>query len=270
MHLRHFVGKKHADCKSPTPPETKPGKGEFDKVAPYYDHLMRGVPYRDWVDYLQALLKRLGAEPRAVLDLCCGTGRVGSDMRQRGYNAVGVDLSEPMVRGCREQHPPLPAAVMDASFLALKPGLFDLVVSLYDSLNYILEPSLLAKCFADVFETLRPDGLFIFDVNTPRALSTGLFSQDNLRSDDALLYSWKAHWDAKARICRVDMWFKWRTEGRTEEFEETHRQYAYRHREVTAMLAEAGFELIDAYQAYTFRPVTRRSDRAYYIARREH
>lgn len=253
----------------PAAPLTSPGHGEFDGVARHYDHLMRSVPYRDWVDYVELILARRLTKPRQVLDLCCGTGKVGAEMLRRGYDVVGIDLSEPMVRGCGSQTPALPAAVQDATRLGLRPCCMDLVVSLYDSLNYILDPAALASCFADVLGALRPGGLFVFDMNTPRALSADLFSQNNLGSADPLQYTWKANWDARTRLCRVDMWFRWRDDDQGQEFTETHWQYAYRPKEVVSMLREAGFTGVAAHEAYSFRPVTRWSDRAYYVARKE-
>lgn len=248
---------------------TSPGHGEFEDVAPYYDHLMRTVPYARWVDYVESLLDQQGVRPRRVLDLCCGTGKVGSEMLRRGYDVVGADLSEPMVRRCGRQSPCLPAAVMDAGQLAVKASCFDLVVSLYDSLNYILEPDVLAECFRQVYAALRAPGLFIFDLNTPRALSTGLFTQSNLGSSDPLQYRWQAHWIPQRRLCRVDMWFQWRDQGQERTFEETHWQYAHQHEDVLQMLGRAGFEDIAAFHAYTHRPPTRSSDRIYYVARKE-
>ena len=129
------------------------------------------------------------------VDLCCGTGRAGEELVRRGYDTVGADLSEPMVRECASRTPALPAIVSDASWLAIRDESLDLTISVYDSLNYILEPDNLARCFHDVFRALRPGALFVFDVNTPRALSSGLFTQDNMGSQDPLLYSWKANWD---------------------------------------------------------------------------
>ncbi len=265
-----LFGKPVGEAPAEDTPVPIPGQGEFGDVAPYYDHLMRAVPYQRWVDYIEAILNRWAMKPAKVLDLCCGTGRAGSEMCRRGYNVLGVDLSEPMVRHCSAQAPALPALVSDAAFLAIKPEQFDLVVSVYDSLNYILDPALLAQCFEDVYRVLEPGGLFIFDVNTPRALTSGLFTQQNLASDDPLLYSWEAHWDPKARVCSVDMWFRWRgNDGATVEFRETHCQYAYRNEEVLKMLEAAGFVGIQPFNAYTFRPVTRWSDRAFYVARKE-
>ncbi|MFH1312468.1 MAG: class I SAM-dependent methyltransferase, partial [Candidatus Eisenbacteria bacterium] len=48
-------------------------------------------------------IEKLAIEPGArVLDLCCGQGRHLLDLMRRGYDVVGVDLSEFMLGKCRE------------------------------------------------------------------------------------------------------------------------------------------------------------------------
>jgi SAM-dependent methyltransferase len=245
----------------------EPCAGAFELIGPYYDQLMSSVPYQDWVDYIERLLRRFDVHPRRVLDLACGTGKVGAELAHRGYAALGVDVSEGMVRiAAREGR--LPAAVQDARALGIRAGAFDLVVSLYDSLNYILQPKGLLATFRGVRHALRPDGWFIFDLNTIRALALELFTQDNLRSDDALLYSWRSHWDARARVCTVDMWFRWRGEGADREFREVHRQRGYEDAEVKHLVREAGMEVRAVFEAYGFEPLTPYSTRAFYIVHR--
>ncbi len=147
-------------------PEAVAASESFASIGPYYDALMSTVPYDSWVDYVEALLDRFGHRPGTVLDLACGTGKVGAEMARRGYGPVfGVDLSEGMVRVATEANR-LRAAVQDAQALGLRPEAFDLVVSLYDSLNYLLEPTGLRACFEGVYGCLGSGGLFVFDLNT--------------------------------------------------------------------------------------------------------
>ena len=247
-------------------PDARPGHTEFGPIAPFYDDLMQGVPYRQWVDYIERIVERHPCTPERVLDLACGTGQVGCEMLRRGYDVVGADLAEPMTRACSQQSPPMPAAVMDAARLGLRAECLDLVVSLYDSLNYILDPAGLQSCFERVYEALRPGGLFIFDLNTIRALRIGLFTQNNLGSDDPLQYAWTPEWDPQTRICTVTMWFNWRGDDEPRQFTEMHYQRGYKTREVQEMLRSAGFAKTDVYHAYTFRRPTRWSDRVFHVA----
>jgi len=239
----------------------------FTQVAPIYDQLMSNVPYQQWVDYVEALLLARDARPAVALDLACGTGQVGAELRRRGYRVVGVDLSAGMVRTAHRLGR-LPAAVQDAAQLGLRAGAFDLVVCLYDSLNYILEPERLGAAFAGVRHCLRPGGYFIFDLNTIRALRIGLFNQSNLRGREELQYEWRAAWDADHRICTVRMWFRHQERTSAVEFEEVHCQRGYTEEEVVHLLREAGLRVDAVYNAYTFRRVNRWSTRAFYVTQK--
>jgi len=251
-------------------PESPPEdiRPSFGAIGPYYDILMSNVPYRSWVDYLQRLLDRFDAHPQTVLDLACGTGMVGAEIARRGCPRVfGVDLSEGMARVAAEEGR-LRVAVQDARALGLRPETFDLVVCLYDSLNYILEPAGLSACFRGVRDCLKPGGLLIFDLNTIRALALNLFTQDNLRSPDPLVYSWRSQWDERSRLCTVRMWFRWSDGDETREFTEVHRQRGYADGEVQDLLRGAGLDILAVYDAYSFVPLHSRSTRVFYVARR--
>lgn len=268
MNLRRLLGlggpREDSFSEQPTPV----GEDAFTVVAPYYDELMCAVPYRSWVDYVEAILRRESYRPRDVLDLCCGTGKVGAELARRGYHVVGVDLAEGMVRRCYEREPRLPAAVMDATRPGLRAHSLDLVVSLYDSLNYITDPEGLQACLIGVGRALRTGGLMIFDLNTARALRIGLFTQTNASTREPLMYRWESHWDEARKLCRVDMHFQWRGPGERVQFSETHYERAYEEDEVRGMLTAAGMATLQVYDAYSFRRPGVFANRVFYVARR--
>lgn len=268
MTLRSLLGLGHQGARIEEQP-TRVGQDAFSAVAQYYDELMSTVPYRQWVDYVERILSRWYARPRQVLDLCCGTGAVGWELAERGYEVVGADLSEAMVRGCYRRSPPLSAAVMDATNLALAPESFDLIVCLYDSFNYITQPQALQAAFGEMQRVLRPGGMAIFDMNTAHALRIGLFTQSNAGTAERLQYQWRSTWDEQRRLCRVDMDYVWLGENGPLSFRETHYERAYEIDEVRAMLTGAALKPLAVYDAYSFRDPHRMSDRLYYLAHRE-
>jgi len=245
----------------------------FTLIAPYYDTLMRGVPYAVWVRYIGEMLSRRGCRPRRVLDLACGTGNVSEHLAGIGYQVVGVDVSEPMIlearRKAARRHLPIRYYVQDAAELDLPEAPFDLCVCLFDSLNYIIQPARLAKVMRNVREHLAPGGLFIFDVNSLYALANGFFDQENLDSRDALRYVWRSEYDPGTRLCTVNMRFLLREAfGEEREFRETHVQFAYTKRELHEMLEQACFDQIETFHAYTFQPVRPTTDRIFFCASR--
>ncbi|MBV9849102.1 MAG: class I SAM-dependent methyltransferase [Armatimonadetes bacterium] len=243
----------------------------FGPVAPYYDELMAGVPYRFWVRYLAQLWERHGLAPRSILDLACGTGRVSRLLAGLGYDVVGVDLSAAMLERARQEAAlerlPIDFVQQDAAELDLGERRFDAVISLFDSLNYILEPERLASAFAHVQRHLHPGGSFIFDLNTEYALAAGMFNQSSARKGEALHYRWRSRYDPEARLCVVSMRFSYDTgAGERQVFHETHRQRAYHKEEIVGWLRDAGFSEAFVYDSYTTEPPKKRSDRLFFVA----
>jgi SAM-dependent methyltransferase len=212
-------------------------------------------------------------QPRRILDLACGTGNVSEILAREGFTVVGVDIAPAMIAEARrkaaEHKLPLVYYVQDAAELQLPTQDFDLCISLFDSLNYILQPERLASAIQRVAAHLRPGGLFIFDLNSEFALKNRFFDQDNLRTDERLRYDWDSDYLPGSRLCYIRMRFWVREEnGLDRTFEETHWQFAYREDEIRAMLDAAGFREIETYHAYTLRAPQRTSDRIFYVARK--
>lgn len=241
----------------------------FTQVAEFYDHLMRSVPYRWWMAYVEELLVKFNKGPNTALDLACGTGNFTFLLAEKGYRAVGVDNSEGMLRVARQKAKkrrlPVPFLLQDATQLSFKPS-FDLVVSVFDSLNYVIGEEKLRRAFQGVFEACLPGGVFIFDVNTIRALELDLFTQDNLKTSDWLKYDWTSHWDPETKICTIDMAFKVLSEGRELTFQETHYQMGYELEEIKKMLEGVGFRVLAVYDAYQTVKANRHSTRAFFVA----
>ncbi len=240
---------------------------QFNEIAPYYDALMAGVPYKLWVDYLEGILRRLNYRPRTVLDVACGTGNVSEVLARRGYQVVGVDLSEPMIEAAKSKQSQVEYHAQDVAELNLGRQ-FDLAVSLFDSLNYIIDVETLQRGMKRVAEHLVTGGLFVFDVNTIYALSHHFFDQANLSHEREPRYIWRSEYDHATRICRVDMTFEVTEDGEVRQFKEVHIQRGHTLEELTQWLIDAGFEVVETFHAYRFRRPSRKSDRVFFVARK--
>ena len=244
---------------------------QFDEIAFLYDELMAAVPYDSWVEYVQCILSKFDYHPRTILDLCCGTGGAGLLLAETGYQVSGVDISSCMVdiakRKAAGKGLSVDYCVQDVSSLRLRRR-FDLILSLFDSLNYILESSVLQQTFHRISEHLQPGGLLIFDMNTELAFTAGLFDQNNLGSKASVVYDWHSSYDPTARICRIRMEFAHKRHGVERCTEVVHYQRAYDEREIVGMLECAGLQVLAVYDAYTLRQASSRSDRIFFVARK--
>ncbi len=239
----------------------------FGAIAPFYDRVMERVPYQQWADYVDLLVRHWDGSRRRVLDLACGTGTVALELARRGSEVVGVDLSAPMLAVAEAKAAAAGLSVhwvrQNMASLALAPA-FDLVVCLFDSLNYLLELSELEAAFCGVRQAMVPGALFIFDVNTELALELELFTQEEMEPDAPVRLRWKSRYDRAARISTVDMEFHL-DDGRV--VHETHRERAYSFDELRGAVEAAGLRTLAVYDAYTFNLPRKRSDRVFYVCR---
>ena len=139
-------------------------------LAPLYD-LMAADPaiqvlYREFRAALTAAARAHGVRPRVIVDLACGTGNTAIPWAgARGRTVIGVDRSEAMLRMARRKSSRVRWVRQDATRLHLDVQA-DAVTCHFDALNHVLELAELQLVFNRVAATLRPGGLFLFDLNT--------------------------------------------------------------------------------------------------------
>lgn len=235
----------------------------FGPIAPFYDDLMQGVPYRMWAGYYQLLLAQQGVRPTRVLDVCCGTGILTEMLSSEGYAMTGFDISEPMIQEARRKASAagleIRYEVADAAEVDLGER-FEAAFSFFDSLNYITDLARLRQSVERVYAHLEPGGSFVFDLNTAYAFEARLFDQQDTRPRTRVKYNWVGQYDRSSRIIEVAMEF-W-VDG--EKVVETHVQRAHRPEEIEGMLFDAGFTDLRCYDSYTLDRPHKRSDRVHY------
>lgn len=260
---------------SPATESAAPAPRQYGDVAAIYDALMVGVPHGAWLSRIEKEARKRGVSPRSALDCACGTGLVTELLWERGYKpVVGFDLSPQMITIAKTKAAswkatplrPLPRfQVQNAATLDLGDQTFDLVISLFDSLNYILEPSDLQSAFHRLFHHTSPGGMIAFDMNAPLALETDLFTQSN--HFGPVRHDWTAHYDPDTHLCRVDMDFEIDNfeGGEPRYFSEVHVQRAYDPDDVTRWLGQAGFVRIESFGNYGERAPGPKSDRILWV-----
>jgi SAM-dependent methyltransferase len=121
------------------------------------------------------LLERLRtvdwSRQRSVLDLACGTGRIGAWLRQRTAADVdGVDLTAPMLDVARGKGVYRSLRVADVADTGLAAESYDLCIqSLAD--EHLPQ---LAPLYREVTRVARPDGLFVLVGYHPQFMMAGM------------------------------------------------------------------------------------------------
>ncbi|MGL5438086.1 MAG: class I SAM-dependent DNA methyltransferase [Lachnospiraceae bacterium] len=240
----------------------------YTSFASIYDLFMDNIPYETWCEYLTGLLQEYGVSDGLVLELGCGTGTMTRLLSDRGYDMIGVDLSEEMLdmAMARQQDGRILYLLQDMREFELY-GTVRAVVSICDSLNYILEYKDLVKVFTLVNNYLDPGGVFIFDLNTCYKYEQILGDQVIAENREEGSFIWENYYDEEEAINEFDLTlFIKEADGRYCKYEETHYQRAFSLETVKQALNETGMTFVTAYDAFTKNAPHETSERVYLIA----
>ncbi len=140
-----------------------------------WDYLHAGDMVRDYDGHMAAsplaaadvaYCEQAFASPGRLLDLGCGTGRLCIHFARKGYDCVGVDLSEEMLAKARESH--VPVDWQQANFvepLEFADASFDYAACLFSTLGMVRGVDYRSRVLANTFRLLKPGGRFVLHVH---------------------------------------------------------------------------------------------------------
>ena len=264
----------------------------YTSFASVYDTFMDNVPYQEWADFLDTVLQKYGcfgknltanplqdtemeqallSERNSVLDLGCGTGTLTELLADKGYDMIGIDNAEEMLEIAMEKRM---QSGKDILYLLQDMREFELygtvgaVISVCDSLNYILDEEDMQKVFELVNNYLYPGGIFVFDFNTVYKYETVIGDTTIAENREDCSFIWDNYYHDEERINEYDLTiFVEEEEELFRRFSETHYQRGYTLDEMKQFVKKAGLEFVTAMDADTHEGVTDESERIYVVAR---
>lgn len=242
----------------------------YTSFAEVYDLFMDNVPYTEWSEYLIALLKEYGVQNGVICDLGCGTGKMTRLLSKAGYDMIGVDLSQDMLAiASMDNEDGILYLCQDMRELELY-GRVEAVISVCDSINYLLEERDLSETFERVCRYLNPNGIFIFDLNTIYKYEELLGETTICENREEGSFIWENYYDEKEQINEYDLTLFIKEKGDLyRKYEETHYQRGYSLQKIHTLIERAGLEFVTAYDACTKDAPKENSERIYVIARKK-
>ncbi len=174
--------------------------GHLETASPYgpsarlYDRLWGGRVCELAMPVLEALLLRRLPPRAAVLDVCCGSGRISQAVAERGFAVTGLDLDADMLACARANAPACRLLRADMREFTLAP-VFAGALSTSDSFNHLATLPEVEQALANVRRALAAGGLFCFDV-----LLAGEFAASDQPTrahvDDDFVQLWRETFEA--------------------------------------------------------------------------
>lgn len=228
----------------------------YQALAKIYDQIMTRVDYASWVNFVWQAHRMLSLPlPTKALDLAAGTAGAGLELAMRGVDVLAIDSSSQMLARAKER---VLACGLCSKFsfqeadltLWQAPGTeYDLALCFCDGLNY-LAPKELPGLFLQLAEALKPNSLFIFDLNTPFKYLQ-IFA-DNTFAEDFPDYSYIWENDLQNSSCNFQLTIFLKEEELYRKYKEDHTQYIYTMEQIGELLAISGFSWRGIFDSYSF------------------
>ena len=230
------------------------------------DRYIENEDSRREVDFV---IEKLGLSPgMRILDLCCGRGRHLVDLLRRGYDAIGVDLSDYMLGECQKtadkegMQPSLIKADMREIDFDSK---FDAVISIFTSFGYLESEEEDQKVLNAVSHALKPGGYFFIDLNN-RDLLMRVFQKSDSREncEGDVTFCERSFDVVSSRLNARELTIY--HDGRKAETSHSIRLYTYN--ELNVMIDKAGLQIEAVYGGFDSTPFDMDAWRMIVIARR--
>lgn len=245
----------------------------YKKIANVYDHMMNHIPYDEWFGKIRDYLAGHGVTEGTICELGCGTGTMTERFAAAGFQMIGVDRSPEMLAVARNKKDETNLDILyleqDMEHLELAEPT-DVVLSVCDSMNYILQENALENVFRRVHDSLKPGGYFVFDLKTVYCYRNVIGNKTWVEQDEDVSYIWENYFyeDGDINEYALTIFRRKPDSGLYERIEEAHYQRAYTIPNLEEMLSRCGLAMIDCFDESMEKPPTENSERIYIVAKR--
>ncbi len=231
--------------------------------ARYYDRLTNNAEYEVRSDYISDFFNAENTEEFSVLDIACGTGSIAKCLKDKGYKVTGLDMSDDMLAEASLKIGAnlIKGNMTDFSFN----NSFDACICTLDSLNHLNSIQEWKSCFKSVYNSLKPGGMFIFDVNTEYKHNVILADNSFIFDEEDFFLSWDNELIEKNKVRILLDFFIFNCKS-YDRFSEEIFETAYSVSEIKEALSPY-FEIVGIYDELTLNPPKEDSERLYFVCK---
>lgn len=240
----------------------------YETFAFVYDEVMDSSLYQKWLDFS---CRHLG-EKKQIMELACGTGALAVEFAKAGFDVTGLDLSEEMLMiACqRAEQEDTPIQLVEGDMLDLTDvGTYEAITCYSDSICYMEDEQSVQQVFDGVYNSLRDDGVFMFDVHSTYQIDKVFPDYSYHYQTDEFAFLWESYQgEVPHSIEHFLTFFVQNEDGTFQRMDELHRERTYSLESYQRMLENAGFSEIEMYADFIDSPPNEKSRRWFFVCRK--
>jgi len=221
-------------------------KNLFASCAKYYDFLVSKEDVKKELKFIYKVFNEFRI--KTVLDLGCGTGLYLVPLKNKGFEAEGLDLSKKMIKEARKKNKNIIIHHKDMSKFSINKK-YDAIICLSSSLLILPNFKTIEKTLKRAYEHLNSEGILLLDLpnhskeikecNNVTSHTTQKFSKGRLDST-FISYTKGKRW--------VEEWHGIVKEGnRTSKFKDIWEELIYSQKKLESSLKRTGFKILRIY-----------------------
>ena len=230
----------------------------YDSLSQYYDAIEGRIDaVKSDIPFLNEIFENEGV--LRVLDVGCGTGLHADLLSRRGYDMVGIDNSPAMLEVAKRRSGDVVYLGEDMRDFDFEEK-FDAAISMYGSINYLLEDEGIEAAFRCVRRSLRRDGVFILEVWNAVPLLMKLGKDEALDASidhgSTSIVRRKGYRLQKGEGVKVRVEYSYTiTQETMETVSESHLVRSFFVKEIERLLGRCGFRSLQVYNSTSDRGV---------------
>lgn len=216
----------------------------YSKLALVYSHLMRRIRYDLWAEYINNISKKLVTPNSKILELGAGSGLLTTHLQKYFPEIIPSDISLSMLKQFEGNSRKI---VCDMTVLPFKES-FNVVISAFDSVNYLLSEIKLKSLFKEVERVLKPSGIFLFDVSLEKNSFKHAANPVSHGKLNGISYINKSEYNPVSRMHTNIFEIK----DNKQVYCETHKQKIYPFETYFKIIEKTGLYPVECYDAFSF------------------
>jgi len=134
----------------------------YNELPEYVVETWRNKNYDKEVKFILDIFKKQKVKPSLIADVACGAGSHASRLMKKGFNVIGVDLYDGMIKLAKKRVPKLKVLKQDMRKLKL-PKKVDCILTMFNVINHLENYKDFEKMLKAYGSNLNDGGLIIFD-----------------------------------------------------------------------------------------------------------